>query len=90
MSANMKRFEVGKVYGLLCIGEMEDTRIPYAVTARTDSTVTLRGKFIDSDGEVVERKFRIAKRETEWEGAEVVWPRGRYSMAPSLSAREVA
>ena len=85
MKANEIKFEIGKVYKMRAIGDHECIW-RFTVTARTASTITLRGDF----GNDKPRTFRVAKRETEWDGAEVVFPLGRYSMAPVLRAREVA
>lgn len=68
-------FEVGKTYSTRSIC---DSNCIFSVTiaSRTKATVTT------ADG----KKFRIAKKETEWNAAETIFPAGRYSMAPSIKA----
>ena len=78
----MKKFEIGKTYSMnsAC---MHDCVWSYTVTARTAQTITL------NDGEKVIR-CRINKGLSEYRGAESVYPLGRYSMAPILSADKAA
>jgi hypothetical protein len=68
-------FEVGKTYSTqsLC-----DSNCIFSVTIakRTKATVTT------TDG----KKFGIAKKETQWNDAETIFPMGRYSMAPAIKA----
>ncbi len=52
----------------------------YIVKSRTAATVTL----IDEKGKEI--KCRINKQVSEWNKTETVYPLGRYSMCPSLSA----
>ncbi len=47
------------------------------IASRTKSTITT------TDG----KKFGIAKKETEWNNAETIFPMGRYSMAPAIKAQ---
>ena len=78
----MKKFEIGKTYSMnsAC---MHDCVWTYTVTARTAQTVTL------TDGNETIR-CRINKEITEYRGAESIFPLGRYSMAPILSADKAA
>lgn len=78
----MKQFEIGKTYSMRSIGN-HDCVWTYTVTARTAQTIAL------DDGKAIKR-CRICKRDSEYRGAETVYPLGQYSMAPSLSADKVA
>ena len=75
----MTKFEVGKVYSMNSIC-MHDCVWTYTVVARTDAMVTLA----DDKGKTA--KFRINKKISEYRNAESVFPLGRYSMCPTLSA----
>ena len=74
----MKAFEVGKSYSMRSICNHECVWT-YTVTARTAQTVTI------TDGKEVIR-CRISKKASEYRDAETVFPKGQYSMCPSLSA----
>lgn len=71
----MKAFEIGKTYNTRSIC---DSNCIFSVTiaARTKSTVTT------TDG----KRFGIAKRESQHNEAETIFPTGRYSMAPAIKA----
>lgn len=71
----MAKFEVGNTYTTRSIC---DQKCIFSVTIakRTKATVTT------TEG----KTFRIAKKESEWSGAETIFPTGRYSMAPAISA----
>lgn len=75
----MKRFEIGKTYSMSSACDHECVWT-YIVAERTASTITL----VDSYGEA--KKCRINSKYSEYCGAEVVFPLGRYSMAPILRA----
>lgn len=78
----MKKFEIGQAYSMnsVCNHECVWT---FTVTARTAQTVTLTyGR------ESI--RCRINKQISEYRGAESVFPLGKYSMAPILSADKVA
>lgn len=75
----MKKFEVGKTYSATSIGDHNCIWI-FKVTARTESTITIEEK----GGET--KKHRINKEVSENRGSESVFPFGRYSMCPILSA----
>lgn len=75
----MKKFEVGKTYSATSIGDHNCIWI-FTVTARTESTITIEEK----GGET--KKHRINKEVSENRGSESVFPFGRYSMCPILSA----
>ena len=51
----------------------------YTVTARTAQTITI------TDGKNVQ-KCRIDKKISEYRNTETVYPLGKYSMCPSLTA----
>lgn len=74
----MKKFEVGKSYSMrsACNHNCVWT---YTVTERTAQTITI------SDGKV-SKKCRISKDVSEYRNAETVYPLGKYSMCPSLTA----
>lgn len=74
----MKTFEIGGTYSMRSACD-HNCVWTYKVIARTAQMVTL------SDGvEII--KCRINKKISEWNKAETVFPLGRYSMAPVLSA----
>ena len=74
----MKKFEVGKQYSMSSICD-HNCIWTYTVTARTAQTITI------TDGTEV-KKCRINKKISEYSNTETVYPLGRYSMAPSLTA----
>ena len=71
----MKTFEIGKTYSTRSICD-HNCIFSVTIAARTKATITT------TEG----KKFRIVKKETEWRNAETIFPTGRYSMAPSISA----
>lgn len=74
----MKKFEIGKQYSMSSACD-HNCVWTYTVTARTAQTITV------TDGKET-KKLRINKRISEYSNAEVVFPLGRYSMAPILEA----
>lgn len=74
----MKKFEIDTIYSMRSACD-HNCIWTYVVTARTAQTVTL------SDGKKT-TKCRINKAVSEYRGAETVFPLGRYSVAPSLTA----
>ena len=76
----MKQFETGKTYRMRSICDHECVW-EFKVKARTAQMITL------ADEKGKELKCRICKQVSEWNKAETVYPLGRYSMAPSLTAR---
>lgn len=74
----MKRFEIGKTYSMHFVTD-HDLVVNYTVTARTEKTITI------TDGKK-EQTCRINKAVTDIRNTESVYPLGRYSMAPILSA----
>jgi len=78
----MKAFEIGKTYEVTSICN-SDCVWRYTVTARTEKTVTIEGPSIDGCGKKV---CRIIKGLSEIRGSESVYPLGKYSMCPILSA----
>lgn len=75
----MKQFEIGATYSMTSACDHECVWT-YIVIARTASTITL----MDDQGKTI--KCRINSKFSEYCGAEVVFPLGRYSMAPILRA----
>ena len=75
----MKKFEIGRTYTMRSICDHECVWA-FKVVSRTASTITI----VDEHGEKLNRK--IIKTVSEWNKAETVYPLGRYSMAPSLTA----
>lgn len=74
----MKKFEVGKEYSMASVCD-HNCVWTYTVTARTAQTITI------SDGEKVQ-ECRINKKISEYCDTETIYPFGRYSMCPSLTA----
>lgn len=74
----MKKFEVGKSYSMRSACD-HNCVWTYTVTERTAQTITI------SDGKV-SKKCRISKDVSEYRNAETVYPLGKYSMCPMLSA----
>lgn len=74
----MKKFEVGKSYSTRSACD-HNCVWTYTVTERTAQTITI------SDGKV-SKKCRISKDVSEYRNAETVYPLGKYSMCPSLTA----
>ncbi len=74
----MKKFEVGKTYNMTSICD-HNCIWTYTVTARTAQTITI------TDGKNVQ-KCRIDKKISEYRNTETVYPLGKYSMCPSLTA----
>lgn len=74
----MKKFEIGNTYSMRSACDHECVWT-YTVTERTAQTITI------SDGKV-SKKCRISKDVSEYRNAETVYPFGKYSMCPSLTA----
>ena len=74
----MKKFEVGKTYTHGWIGDA-NLFSSWTVTKRTAQTITI------SNGKET-KTCRIIKVISEYRNAESVFPQGRYSMCPILSA----
>lgn len=74
----MRKFEIGKNYTHGWIGDAE-LFTTWTVTKRTAQTVTIK------HGDKV-KTCRIIKYLSEMEGAETVYPFGKYSMCPTLTA----
>ena len=85
--ANVKQFEVGKIYGMNSACDSECWWY-YRVESRTEKTVILRQ--IHSDGTPYEevKKFRFNAKDTEFFKAEACRPLGTYSMCPILTAEK--
>jgi hypothetical protein len=71
----MTTFEIGKTYSTRSICD-NDCVFSVTIASRTKATVTTTGG----------KTFRVAKKETEWNQAETIFPMGRYSMAPAIKA----
>lgn len=78
----MKRFEVGSEYEMKSPCN-QDCTWKYTVIARTLQTITI------TDGKET-KKCRINKEATFYCKAETIYPLGKYSMCPSLSADKIA
>lgn len=76
----MRKFEVGQQYSARSICS-HDCVWTYVVKARTDKMITL----VDTDNGKT-KKCRVNAEFSAYRGAETVFPLGRYSMAPMLSA----
>lgn len=75
---NMNTFEINKTYSMRSICDHECVWT-YTVVARTATTITI------TDGKET-KKCRINKAYSEYRNAETIFPLGRYSMCPILSA----
>lgn len=74
----MKQFEIGKTYTMRSIGD-HDCVYTYTVVKRTAKTITI------SDGTET-KTCRVNVQVSEDRNAETIFPLGRYSMCPALSA----
>lgn len=74
----MNKFEVGKQYSMRSICN-HDCVWTYTVTARTARTITI------TDGKEV-KKCVVNQKASTYRNAETIFPLGRYSMAPMLTA----
>lgn len=74
----MTKFEIGKTYSMRSICD-HNCVWTYTVINRTDSTITI------TDGKEI-KKCRINKQYSEFRNTETVFPLGKYSMCPVLSA----
>lgn len=74
----MRKFEVGKEYTCRSVCDHECVWT-YKVVARTPKTIT-----VTSEGTT--KTLRIIKGLSEYRGAESVYPEGKYSMCPIISA----
>jgi hypothetical protein len=76
MTSIIKKFEIGQTYTCRFVGQ-SDSKIQITVASRTTHTIkTTTGK-----------TFRINQGLAERNGAEVIFPLGRYSMAPTMEAK---
>ena len=74
----MKKFEIGGIYSMTSVCDQNCTW-SYIVTARTAKTITI------SDGKET-KKCRVNEKVSGYHNAETIYPLGRYSMCPSLTA----
>lgn len=75
----LKQFEIGKTYSCRSVCDY-DCIFTYDIASRTDKTIRTKcGKTL-----------RINPQLTAMNNAETVFPEGRYSMAPVLSADQIA
>jgi len=79
----MINFEVGKTYGCRSVCDYDCVWL-FTVLKRTDKTITVM-----EDGEVNPRSLRINSVASNYRGAESVYPLGKYSMCPILSADKI-
>lgn len=75
----MKTFEIGNKYSMKSVCD-QNCVWTYKVIGRTSASVTLE----DEKGN--KKTCRINKKYSEYRNAETVFPEGRYSMCPILSA----
>ena len=75
----MKKFEVGKIYKITSVVNHECVW-SFKILKRTEKTVTIEESF-----EGV-KTCRISKNISEYNNAETIYPFGKYSMCPVLSA----
>ena len=81
----MKKFETGKRYQMRSVCDHECIWV-YKVVGRTNNTVTLQQIGNDNKPRRLKLHYRINRGISELRGAESVFPLGRYSMCPVLSA----
>ena len=74
----MKKFEINKTYSMKSPCD-QNCIWSYKVIKRTTSTVTI------TDGKKT-KTCRINKKYSEYRNTETIFPLGRYSMCPTLSA----
>lgn len=74
----MRKFEVGREYSMSSVCD-HNCIWTYTVLERTAATITI------TDGKET-KKCRVIKALSEYRGAESLYPLGKYSMAPILSA----
>lgn len=75
----MKNFEINKTYECRSACD-HDCVWRYTVIARTAATITVKDEYNTV------KKLRINKESSERRNRETVYPLGRYSMCPVLSA----
>lgn len=78
----MKTFKIGETYNMASPCD-HNCIWTYTVIKRTASTVTI------TDGKST-KSCRINKQVSEYRNAETIFPIGRYSMCPTLSADKIA
>ena len=78
----MKTFEIGKTYNMASPCD-HNCVWTYEVVKRTNSTITI------TDGKET-KTCRINKKYSEYREAETIFPLGKYSMCPTLSADKIA
>ena len=76
----MTQFEVGKTYSCRSLCDYECIW-SFTVIGRTGKTIVVR-----EEGKAEAKSLRINAKLSEYNGAETVFPLGRYSMAPTLVA----
>ena len=74
----MKTFEIGNTYSMFSPCD-QNCVWSYKVIDRTEKTITI------TDGKDV-KKCRISRDYSEYNKAETVFPLGKYSMCPILTA----
>lgn len=79
----MRQFEIGKKYAMRSVCDY-DCIWSYEVINRTASTIQVR----DLDTNKVST-LRISKKVSEYFGEETVYPLGKYSMCPILTANKI-
>lgn len=77
----MKKFEINNKYAMASPCDHNCVWV-YVVIARTALTITLKDV---SNGEI--KKCRISKKISDYRDAETVFPLGKYSLCPLLSAK---
>lgn len=75
----MKKFEIGKTYTTRSACD-HNCIYSYTIISRTAQTV----KIIDKFGET--KTCKIIKKLSEYRGSESIYPEGKYSMCPVISA----
>jgi hypothetical protein len=81
MEEDMTQFKVGTTYSCRSICDYECIW-EFTVISRTDKTIV-----VTQEGVAGAKSLRINAKLSEHNGAETVFPLGRYSMAPTLVAK---
>ena len=81
-SANVAKFEAGRTYATRSACDHECI-FRYTVTRRTDKSVWIREAGEHASDKVKRRAIEV------WDGSEMIYPTGKYSMCPIIRAKNV-
>ena len=84
-TANVATFEAGRTYATRSACDHECI-FRYTVTRRTDKSVWIK----EAAGNRVNQTAQVTRRRIEvWNGSEMIYPDGKYSMCPIIRAENV-